>query len=187
MYVVLFISRNKDNKDIKGFHPRQKQFLVETPYDCDAEFQQFVDMGVPGELCRYYISLSPRNVENTRKMLACRLIMDENINLANLKNLMVSIAMQPENELEKKWLFDFDCDLIQFAQAFLRDVWEEVGVGAENAYLHHTLNGFAIEVRHGFDCRALLEKWNKKLKEINPKYEVTLHRNAMLLIRTSIK
>ena len=180
MYAVLFISRNKDNKNVEGFHSRQKQFLTENPHDCMPEFKQFVDMGIKGEVCRYYISLSERNMERAQKMLASRLIMDDNIDLTNLDNLMVSIAMKPENELTKEWLFDFDCPVQEHAKAFLRDVWKEVG--PDNAHLFRTIHGFAIEVYHGFDCRNLLEKWNTELKKINPEYGVSLQKNAMLLI-----
>lgn len=179
MYVVLFISRNKDNRDVEGFNERQKKFISENPFHHMDDFLRFVQAGVDGEMCRYYVSVSRRNMGRVRKQLICRLVDDDNVSLSNLDSLVVSYAMKSENDMDKKWLFDFDCDDEEEACEFLRQLWKQVGPGL--AHLYKTVHGFAFVADHGFDTRKFLPEWNERLQKLNPNYSVTLQRNAMLL------
>ena len=46
LYVVLFISRNKDNKDIENFKERRKAFITtKTPEELETTFKHFVEDG----------------------------------------------------------------------------------------------------------------------------------------------
>ena len=48
-YVVLFVSRNKDNAGVEGFKPRTHSFLTHDPEACYDSFRKFVDEGVNGQ------------------------------------------------------------------------------------------------------------------------------------------
>ena len=178
MYVAMFTSRSKDNTEVTNFKPRTKMFFADQ--ECIAyvgDFEKFVKEGVPGEMSRFYISVSARNMEKTQKELACRLIKDE-IDMRNLNALAVSIAMQSEHEITKKWLFDFDCPSFNEASEF----FHEINMMSIPVHMVNSPNGYSIIVDHGFDTRDFLEKWNKRLREINPSYGVELKRNAMLIV-----
>lgn len=58
MFVVFFVSRNKDNKDIPNFKERKVSFVVNDNYDQGKlidKFNDFVNKGLVGELSRLYI------------------------------------------------------------------------------------------------------------------------------------
>lgn len=179
MYVVLFVSRNKDNRGVEGFHERKMEFISGDPFHHMDEFAHFVQAGVDGEMCRYYVSVSRRNMRGVRKQLICRLVSDDDVSLSNLDSLVVSYAMKAENDVDKKWLFDFDCNNEEEAYEFLRQLWKQVNPGS--ARLYKTVHGFAFVADHGFDTRKFLPEWNERLQKLNPNYSVTLKRNAMLL------
>ena len=55
--VVLFVSRNKDNKDIKDFKERRNAFVTtrnHTDFRLIEDFYAFVRKGQPNEMCRMY-------------------------------------------------------------------------------------------------------------------------------------
>lgn len=182
MYVGLFISRNKDNIHIENFKPRSQSFFTEDPSLEFHSFIKFIDEGQLGEVSRFYISVSPRNMEKTQKQLIHRLI-DNPIDFSSLTDLTTSIAMKPENELEKKWLFDFDCPDNGLLNRFLKEL-DDMGIAHDET---RTINGYSVIVEHGFDTREFLPKWDKYLKALNPKFGVELKKNAMVLYRWSSK
>ena len=182
MYVGLFISRHKDNTNVENFKPRKKTFFTEDPFLNASDFMNFVFAGLPGEMSRFYVSVSPRNMEKTQKQLIHRLI-DDPVDLSALNAIATSIAMRAENELEKKWLFDFDCSEAFALNCFLEEL-EEKGLAHDEI---RTPNGYSVIVEHGFDTREFLAKWDKGLKSLNPKFGVELKRNAMVLYHWSIK
>ena len=64
VHVVLFISRNKDNKNVSGFIERRESFI--TTWNAGdprllAEFKRFINLGLPGEVCRMYYSVNARD------------------------------------------------------------------------------------------------------------------------------
>ena len=163
MKAAFFVSRNKDNKDVPGFKERKRVFLYDEATDnWHSRFDRFVKEGLPGEFCRFYVSVNERDMEAVRKELICRLVKDEGINLKRIESTIVSIAMKKENAANDAWLFDFDEDdyerLLQF-----RDEVAKYTMFVPRVY--KTPNGFAIISEVGFDTRELLEHWpNVELK-----------------------
>jgi hypothetical protein len=124
LYVVLFISRNKDNKDVGNFKERRMSFIVTDPYDekLMEKFEDFVNNGVSKEMSRFYISVNARNPEKVRKGLIHFLIDEPNFNLAHIDGKLASIAQQKDCANEKKWMFDFDINDVEKFEEFLDDV-----------------------------------------------------------------
>lgn len=56
--VVLFKSRNKDNRALDGFKERSVGFVSTRGLD---QFQDFISKGMPGELCRMYVTVNRRD------------------------------------------------------------------------------------------------------------------------------
>lgn len=64
--VVLFVSRNKDNKDLKDFTERRNAFVTtRSKEQLQEKFQAFVRQALPGEMCRMYMSVNPRSNTKT--------------------------------------------------------------------------------------------------------------------------
>jgi len=52
-YAVMFVSRNKDNREVKGFKERRMAFLSDRdPETLIPRFKRFTSDGVDGESCR---------------------------------------------------------------------------------------------------------------------------------------
>ena len=177
-YVVLFVSRNKDNAGVEGFKPRKRSFLTHDPETCYDSFRKFVDEGVKGETSRFYVSVGERDMDKTRKALACHLVMHDDVDLTKMEALVASFAMRPEHEMTKKWLFDFDCTDYDLKERFADELEQLTECPV---YDYYTPHGFAVVAMHGFNNRDFLSLWNKALKEKNPNWSVELKRNAMLL------
>lgn len=189
-YCVLFMSRNKDNKDVKGFKPRTQSFLISNfneiyEHRFHQKFLNFRDEGVLGELSRCYISFNLRDASKARKGLLIDLIEDDNVSLTHIESRIVSIAMKAGMNKTKRWLFDVDTLDDDKANAFLKDLesygYKRVNMhnffmsdGSELLYYQHsTINGYAVLVNRGFDTREILkgrEDW------------IGLKRDTLLLI-----
>ena len=93
MRIVLFVSRNKDNKEtIPNFKEQTVRFLTTLPIEeIEKQFDFFVNYGLPNEFSRCYISLNERDNKKTQRGLVHKLI-DEDVNLTNLPSIAVSIA-----------------------------------------------------------------------------------------------
>lgn len=159
VYCVHFVSRNKDNANIENFKPRQKLFLTEGATITEAitnDFFNFVKEGVDGESCRMYISVNSRDMEKAKKKLLCRMIEDDNFDLLHFNNAIISCAMQADCAVTKKWHFDFDNSSLEALKEFKQDI--QANCDAPIA-AYSTPNGWAVIVDHGFDTRALMEKW----------------------------
>ena len=63
MRIVLFVSRNKDNKETTPkFKERTVRFLTTLPIEeIEKQFDFFVNYGLPNEFSRCYISLNERD------------------------------------------------------------------------------------------------------------------------------
>lgn len=156
--VVLFISRNKDNKDVEGFKKRSESFLsTKSTEELYEDFDSFVAKGVEGEFSRFYHHVNARDNDKIRRALLHYLIDHENVNMAALPQRVASIASKTENRAESKWLFDFD-DELHLINDFVQDVRKEVPSHVE-VVPHQTPNGHAVVVGQGFDTRELLERW----------------------------
>ena len=108
--VVLFVSRNKDNKHLKDFTERRNAFTTTREFeDIKDQFKAFVEAGQPGEFSRMYTSVNPRSNSKTFKALQHKMLDDE-FNLSSLPQRVAGLAAKKENAYDSKhlnWLFDF--------------------------------------------------------------------------------
>lgn len=179
--VVLFVSRNKDNKGVKDFVERRKSFITHEPIysaKLEHEFINFVKEGMPGELSRMYYSVNERNPEKIHKILMHFLIDNPDFNLCAIDSKLAGIAANKECALTKRWMFDFDIKDKEKVLEFCNDI-EDISSGVDiksdvNVEVHETPNGYAVITDRGFDIRKLLEKWGN---------DVTLKRDDLLCYR----
>lgn len=162
MYVVNFMSRNKDNKNVPNFKPRVQSFLYESDDDVALikKFEKFVADGVPNEFCRLYVGINAVDEQKVKKELA-KFLVDEafspsNWNLTNLNNKVVSLASLSCNKRGKKWLFDCDIEDVDDFEAFCEDAKK---CGGEVEDWGFTPNGYFVVTSRGFDTRKLLKKY----------------------------
>ena len=183
--VVLFVSRNKDNKDIGNFKERRKSFIAHVDetdfFGMDMEkilkdFYAFAMNGVEGEISRCYISVNTRDANKIYKDLLHFLIDTPDFNLCSISSKLAGIAAKKENALTKKWMFDFDSTDESLLTEFCDDI-----IKADKDVLfdvEKTPHGFAIVTNRGFDTRDFIDKW----KDI-----ATLKRDDLLCIEWSTK
>lgn len=178
IHVILFKSRNKDNKHIDGFKERTNSFISSKSYaELLPDFKAFVEKGVTGELCRMYISVNPRSNSKTFKALQHKMI-DGEFDISSLPQKVASIAALKGNADDSKnlkWLFDFDpipsVDIKESVKEFVKDVktcyenTERKDDSPIDVEIRKTINGYAIITNKRFDTRWLLNKWkNTELK-----------------------
>lgn len=157
--VVLYVSRNKDNKHLEDFKERRISKLVEdNPEKIKKEFDRFVSNGYQGEMCRCYISLAPRKEDIVKKKLMHALI-DDDIDLTKIESKIASLAMQPDCAVEKKWLWDFDIEDEDQVKEFVRDILAISPLMPVEYF--KTIHGYSI-ITTGFDIVPLLKKWETR-------------------------
>lgn len=180
--VVLFTSRNKDNRHIENFKERRELFVTTLSAGSEAlkdRFDRFVQSGVDSEISRMYISINPRSNEKTSKDLMMKMLSD-NFSLARLPEMTARLASKKENAFDSKnlkWMFDVDphpsLDLNYVVESIMMDIAfayyapEKPKINIET---HRTPDGYAIIVDQHFDTREILSKWKN----------VELKRDAML-------
>lgn len=172
--VVLFTSRNKDNKDVPGFKQRSKTFLTTKDKDDKTlidEFENWSYQGLYGETSRLYISVNSRDSDKINKAFVHYLLNNPQISPASYPQRVASVAAKKENASEFKWLFDFD-EKKELIPEFISDIKNESNLTDEEIEFSETVTGFAVIVKHGFDTRNLLKKWKN----------VELKRDDMLLV-----
>ena len=167
--IVLFISRNKDNKNVEGFKQRSQTFLTNKQYnfvedglDLLKDFKNFVSKGVLRETSRWYMSINERDSNKVNNKLVHYLIDHPEMNPASIPSKSVSLAQSIECAVTEKWLFDFDSDDYKNMLEFKEDIHKIIGVDKQEIVHYETMNGYAVIVPHGFDTRGLLAKWNKE-------------------------
>ena len=72
IHVVLFVSRNKDNKDVKDFEERRTSFITNQLMNSGylaTKFDTFVQQGVSGETSRMYYSVNARDYKKIHNQL----------------------------------------------------------------------------------------------------------------------
>ena len=179
---VLFISRNKDNKNVEGFKQRSQTFLtskyvsIQEEINLLKDFKNFVNKGVVGETSRWYMSINERNSEKVNNKLIHYLIDHPEMNPASIPSKSVSLAQSIECAVTKKWLFDFDSGDYKKMIEFKEDIYKIINGDKDEIVHHETMNGYAVIVPHGFDTRDLLSKWNKEETIVEVK------RDGMLLL-----
>lgn len=160
--IVLFISRNKDNKDLKGFKERRYSFI--TPYamgsaELKTKFAEFVYSGLKGELCRCYYSANERDPIKIHNELIHFLIDHPDFNLCDINPKLAGIANTKGCAKTKRWLFDFDIDDEVKVKEFMEDI-KAIDATVELT-CYKTPHGYGILASHGFDTRKLYEKWDR--------------------------
>lgn len=175
LYVYLIRSRNKDNKNVPNFKERTKTFLEykENEDKVIEAFKEFAAKGVPGEQVRLYRSINSRDENKVREDLIIRLLRDKP-SVTSLKRTLASVAQQPQNRAESKWLFDFDVNDKKLADDFVTDILFYSNLEEPDIKQHKTPHGYAIVVAHGFDIRNLMEKWKD--------CDITLHKDQLLFL-----
>lgn len=176
-YIILFKSRNKDNKHLEGFKERSKTFLSDKPVEeLITKFKQFAEEGIEGELSRFYRSVNSRDIKKANTKLVHYLIDNPELPPHKLQTKLVSLASEKNCAVENKWLFDYDgedTEVINFAERV-----EEYFEGKEqDVQITRTVSGFSVTVPHGFDTREILKEWP----------DVSLHRDGQLFMAFMIK
>ena len=192
--VIVFMSRNKDNKHIPNFKERRNAFTVPNKsldtkdgnIVIDHLFHNFVKDGKPGELSRLYMSVNKRSNEKTFIALQHEML-NGKFNLATMPQKIASIAARKENAYDPKnlfWLFDFDRidglsdnEFDDKTQEFVEDVkltcFLNTGINSDDLVLmRKTVTGAAVIVGNHFDTRELLKRWPN----------VTLKRDDLMLV-----
>lgn len=174
IHVVLFVSRNKDNKNIEGFEERRMSFITHEPLTSiklKEKFSDFVNHGLLGETSRMYYSVNARDGEKIHRALLHFLFDNPSFNLCSIQSKLAGIAAQKEMAAEKRWMFDFDIDDETAVKKFCNDI---LAIDNDAIYGYRkTPHGYAVVTDHGFDCRALMEKWGS---------DVTLKRDDLICI-----
>ena len=174
IWTILFVSRNKDNRDVENFNQRKKSFVsTKKPEDLLKEFEVFVNEGLKNEFSRFYVSINSRSNSKTFKALQHKML-DEEFNLATMPQRIAAIASKTENAYEKnKWLFDFDpienVDLEESLESFIEDVYQAYNETDNRkepleVIKHKTPNGYAVITTQRFDTRKLMEKWKDNVE-----------------------
>lgn len=170
--VVLFVSRNKDNKELKNFKERREVFLsTKTIDELRPYFHRFVKQGQHGEVCRMYQSVNARDNEKVKKEFS-KWLFDQMLNQSDLHSAIIpsklaAIAARKECALEHKWLLDYDEGDDRLPE-FLDDVRSSLtrNNNSDNTItIHNTPNGSAVITEHGFDSRELVAKWGNVIKK----------------------
>lgn len=170
---VLFVSRNKDNKDVDNFVQRTRTFLTtKEPNDLMCRFAEFCNGGVVGEYSRFYISVNEFDHDKVRTRLQAHLLYHPETDLSKLESKLVALAQENKNSYScnatKRFLLDYDST--EGIEEFVEDVKRMVD--NTNVIVQTTPNGYAVVTEHGFDTRELLEKYSF----------VSLHRQGQLFI-----
>lgn len=192
--VIVFVSRNKDNKHIPNFKERRNAFTVPNKsldtkdgnITVNRLFYNFVKDGKPGELSRLYISVNKRSNEKTFIALQHEML-NKKFNLATMPQKIASITAKKENAHDPKnlfWLFDFDRidglsenEFDDKIQEFVEDVkltcFLNTGINSDDLVLmRKTVTGAAVIINNHFDTRELLKRWPN----------VTLKRDDLLCV-----
>ena len=182
-YVVLWVSRKKDNIQIENFVERRKSFICTADMieHYEDTFRTFVNDGLSGELSRMYISVNARHMPTIRKQLMHFLIDDDTFNLCAIQSKIAGIAAQKECAAEKKWMLDIDNVTEGQFNAITHDVVEfckNTHNIINSIETYTTPHGYAVVIDHGFDCREFAEKW---------KDYVTIKKDDMLCITWQTK
>lgn len=177
LYVYMFRSRNKDNKEIKDFKERSRCILEykENEENIRGAFSKFVSEGKVGEKARLYRSVNSRNEEKIKKELIIRLLDKNEFSTSHFNRMLISAAQQSASKNESKWLFDFDIDDKDLLNDFVCDINNK----RITTMIYKTVNGFAIVCEHGFDTKDLMEKWKD--------YDITLKKDDLLFLDIKTK
>lgn len=159
-YVVFYVSRNKDNREVENFKERKRAFLVKEDYDPDKlkeRFNEFVNEGLPGEMSRLYVSVNKRDANKVHTSLMHWLFDHADADLSKLESKLAGLAAEPHCSAEKQWLLDVDTDDSDVLYRVLNEVDLRDKDHSMDKSVYKTVHGFAVVVSHGFDTRGFEE------------------------------
>ena len=154
--VVLYVSRNKDNREVENFKERKRAFLVKEDYDSNKlkeRFNEFVNEGLPGEMSRLYVSVNKRSGDKVYTSLMHWLLDHPDTDLGKLEAKVAGLAAEVPCAAEHKWLLDVDTNDSDILNRVLdgvdlRDIDHSI-----DKSVYRTAHGYAVVVSHGFDTR----------------------------------
>lgn len=167
---VLFRARRKDNQQVAGFKERCESFLTRRrPFELRDRFARFVAQGQPGEVSRFYVSVNARDNDKTRTALMHLLIDAQDVDMATIGQMAVSIAMQSEQRAERRWLLDVDDPSrirVEALRRRIHRIYEESDAPGVVTVIS-TINGYHLVCSHGFDVRQLgdMREWAEIKKD----------------------
>lgn len=174
---VLFVSRNKDNKQLGSEYKQRSQSFLTTkkPGELKHAFKEFCDKGLSGEYSRFYMSVNTFNHSKVLLALQVYLLKYTDTDLSKIDSLLAKLAMKENCNETKRFLLDYDSR--EGIDTFLMKL--AYTVGDENSVrTYDTPNGYAVVTGHGFDTRELLAEYGET---------VSLHRNGQLFIAGAVK
>lgn len=195
--VVLFTSRNKDNKKLiereQGFEERRQSFVWHIPFGeyttpvLEEKFDSFVKEGLESEMSRMYVSVNFRSEIKIKKKLQHMLIDDAlpgNCPLTHMNSIIAGIAAKKECAAEKHWMWDFDSENKSLLNDFVVDCQDVLSRQTpENKTIPfveamRTPHGFAVICGSGFDVRKLSSSSQQLINDGT----VTLKRDDLLCV-----
>ena len=194
LHAIMFVTRNKDNRDLPNFKERREVFLTTQPEDSPIikqKFLEFAKRGQKNELSRLYISLNARDQQQTRiSFMHYYFDHSDQINMAGLPAIATKIAMNRKNAVEKKRMFDVDTKDKNILDAFIADLTSRSKT-ANKPKIYPTINGFAVVIERGIDLRNLVDTMpDAKLRDKKdkgpwkwPKDLITYKQDDFVLIR----
>lgn len=159
IHIILFVSRNKDNKQFPGVTQRKQVFLTTYPTDSlklKILFNDFVNHGKNNETSRMYVSVNARDNKKLKKSLLHYLIENDDVNMANLQALSASLAMNFKLAAEKNRMFDFDVDSKEKVNEFVSDLVQR-GASKDHIEIGKTPHGYYVVINRGVDLRGLVD------------------------------
>lgn len=166
IHVVVFRSRNKDNKGItdndgsRAYRERSESFLTRDPMDSKwvlDRFQRFVDKGLDGETSRYYYSVNERDEREIQRQLMHALIDNDDIDMTSLDQNATSIAAHEDCKATRHILLDLDTrdeGILHEILAIIRRDEEDTGK-PNPVTVRDSINGYHIICERGFKPELL--------------------------------
>lgn len=173
--VVLFCSRNKDNKDVPNFKQRTKHFVAKDSEYIHEAFNAFLKAGVPNELSRFYISVNRRDPKRVRDNLIVRMLSQhDNFDPTKMNEMLVSVAANADSALDHNWLFDLDYYEDNLPKPTEEEVRHMFGKYVDPKFIEvmPTVRGLSVISSTHFDTRELLKNYSW----------ITLKKDDMMLV-----
>ena len=100
--VVQFVSRNKDNTEVKNFKVRRTSFVsTRSDEELIEMFKVWARQGKQDEFSRLYISLNKRNHKTVKHSLIHYLLDQTDLNMGAIDSHIAMIAAQSEHAITK--------------------------------------------------------------------------------------
>lgn len=167
LHTVMFVSRNKDNKNVAEFKQRSENFLTEkTPQELMQKFHEFGERGVQGEVSRFYMSVNPRCPRKLQLALQHHLL-DNEVSFHRIEKILCSLASKKEQSAGRDFLFDLDVSDAE-KDSFIAELENHPQITKVEVF--KTYNNWGC-VTNPFHAEPLLEKFPEvELKRDEDRY-----------------